>query len=117
MPDELRQAFTNVIVNSVQAMKGTGVLTVATAAIDGMITVRIQDSGPGIPRPYLTKIFDPFFTTKIQGEGTGLGLTVTRRLILKYGGQIQIESEEGRGTVCLITFPVTGPLSGREPPK
>jgi len=117
MPDELRQAFTNVIVNSVQAMKGTGVLTVATAATDGMITVRIQDSGPGIPRPYLTKIFDPFFTTKIQGEGTGLGLTVTRRLILKYGGQIQIESEEGRGTVCLITFPMTGPLPGKEPPK
>ena len=116
MPDELRQVFTNVIMNSVQAMKGRGLLTVATAATDGMITVRIQDSGPGIPRPYLTKVFDPFFTTKKQGEGTGLGLTVARRIVLKYGGQIQVESEEGRGTVCLITFPVTGSSPGKEGP-
>jgi signal transduction histidine kinase len=116
-PEELRQAFTNVIMNAVQAMKGIGMLSVTTGVTDGMIEVKIRDSGPGIPRPYLSKVFDPFFTTKKQGEGTGLGLTTTRRIVMKSGGHIQIQSEEGRGTLCLITFPVTGPSPGKEEPK
>ena len=116
-PEELRQAFTNVIMNAVQAMKGIGMLSVSTGVTNGMIEVRIRDSGPGIPRPYLHKVFDPFFTTKKQGEGTGLGLTTTRRIVMKCGGHIQIQSEEGRGTLCLITFPVTGPSPEREEPK
>jgi len=115
-PEELRQAFTNVIMNAVQAMKGIGMLSVTTGVTDGMIEVRIRDSGPGIPRPYLHKVFDPFFTTKKQGEGTGLGLTTTRRIVMKCGGHIQIQSEEGRGTLCLITFPVAGPSPEREEP-
>jgi two-component system NtrC family sensor kinase len=113
MPEDLRQVFLNIITNSVQAMKGKGLLTVATRAQDGLIEVRIQDSGPGIPRPYLTKIFDPFFTTKQQGEGAGLGLTIARRIVMKCGGQIHIESDEGRGTVCVITFPATSSLPGK----
>lgn len=116
-PEDLRQAFRHVLTNAVQAMQGKGALTVATDVHEGQISVTIHDSGPGIPRPYLTKIFDPFFTTKEQGEGTGLGLTIARRLIMKYGGHIQIESEEGQGTTCLITFRVTGssPEQGRPP--
>jgi signal transduction histidine kinase len=65
----------------------------------------ITDSGPGIPKQHLSKIFDPFFTTKGQGEGSGLGLTVARRIIRKFGGDIRIESKEGSGTTCIVTLP------------
>lgn len=109
VPEELRQVFMNIIANSVQAMQGKGLLSLFTEAKDGMVVVTIRDSGPGIPKPYLPKIFDPFFTTKGQGSGTGLGLTVANRIITKYGGRIQIESEEGHGTLCRITIPVHGP--------
>jgi signal transduction histidine kinase/HAMP domain-containing protein len=105
-PEDIRQAFMQVIANAVQAMRGKGSLSLSTEARDGAIKVVILDSGPGIPRPYLAKIFDPFFTTKGQGEGSGLGLTIVRRIVTKYGGQIHIDSEEGRGTTCTITFPV-----------
>lgn len=105
-PEDIRQAFMHIIRNSVQAMHGKGSLSLSTELLDGTIQVVIRDSGPGIPRPYLTRIFDPFFTTKGQGDGSGLGLTIARRIVTTYGGQIQIDSEEGRGTTCVITFPV-----------
>jgi signal transduction histidine kinase len=114
LPDEIRQIFLNVLANAAQAMKGRGTLTVGTEAGDGAITVRIRDSGPGIPKLYLSKVFDPFFTTKQQGEGAGLGLTIARRLVMKCGGQIRIESEEGRGTVCVISFPLAASPAGKE---
>ncbi|MGH7166849.1 MAG: ATP-binding protein [Nitrospiraceae bacterium] len=113
VPEELRQVFLNIIANSVQAMQGKGLLALFTEAKESMVVVTIRDSGPGIPKPYLAKIFDPFFTTKGQGSGTGLGLTVANRIITKYGGRIQIESEEGHGTLCLITIPVHGPSHPR----
>lgn len=105
LPDQLRQAFTNVMMNAIQAMKGRGTLRLATARTDSSIVVTIADSGPGIPKQYLSKLFDPFFTTKEQGEGSGLGLTVAHRIIKKFGGEIRIESQEGSGTTCLITLP------------
>ena len=114
VPDEVRQAFVNVMTNSVQAMQGEGVLFLATETQEGAVKVTIRDSGPGIPKPYLGRVFDPFFTTKGQGEGTGLGLTVVQRIVTKYGGRIQIQSEEGRGTSCFITFPVHASTSSRE---
>ena len=70
-----------------------------------MITIKIRDNGPGIPKQHLRKVFDPFFTTKGQGEGSGLGLTVAQRLIKKFGGEIRLESPEGQGTTCVITLP------------
>jgi signal transduction histidine kinase len=116
-PDDVRQAFMNVIRNSVQAMQGRGQLALSTEAGSGTITVSIRDTGPGIPKPYLTRVFDPFFTTKRQGAGAGLGLTIARRIVTKYGGQIQIESEEGRGTTCVITFPASDSRPEREVPR
>ena len=104
-PDQLKQAFTNVMINAIQAMKGRGILRIATARTDSSVVVTIADSGPGIPKRYLSKLFDPFFTTKEQGEGSGLGLTVAHRIIKKLGGEIRIESQEGSGTTCLITLP------------
>jgi signal transduction histidine kinase len=106
LPDQLRQALANLMTNAVQAMKGAGTLTLATALSDHAGIATIADSGPGIPKQHLPKIFDPFFTTKGQGEGSGLGLTVARRIIRKFGGDVRIESVEGRGTTCTVTLPI-----------
>ncbi|HEX6824945.1 MAG TPA: ATP-binding protein [Nitrospiraceae bacterium] len=105
LPDQLRQAFTNLLTNAIQAMKGRGVLRLSTSLTETSVVTIITDSGPGIPKQHLSKIFDPFFTTKGQGEGSGLGLTVARRIIKKFGGDIRIESQEGSGTSCIVTLP------------
>ncbi|MEI8014999.1 MAG: ATP-binding protein [Nitrospira sp.] len=106
LPDQLRQAITNVLMNAIQAMKGRGILCLSTALTGTSAVITIGDSGPGIPKQHLSKVFDPFFTTKGQGEGSGLGLTVARRIIKKFGGDIRIESQEGNGTSCIVTLPV-----------
>jgi signal transduction histidine kinase len=105
LPDQLRQAFTNLLTNAVQAMKGRGILHLSTSLTETSVVTTIADSGPGIPKQHLSKIFDPFFTTKGQGEGSGLGLTVARRIIKKFGGDIRIESQEGTGATCIVTLP------------
>jgi two-component system, NtrC family, sensor kinase len=111
LPDQLRQAFTNLLMNAVQAMKGKGTLRLSTTVAETTVVATIADSGPGIPREHLSKIFDPFFTTKGQGEGSGLGLTVARRIIKKFGGDIRLESVEGTGTSCMVTLPVISSVS------
>ncbi|MFO0701144.1 MAG: ATP-binding protein [Nitrospira sp.] len=110
-PEQLRQALVNLVTNAAQAMRGTGTLTLTTAVSDQTVTTTIADSGPGISKQHLSKIFDPFFTTKGQGEGSGLGLTVARRIIRKFGGDIRIESDEGHGTVCSVTLPLSSASS------
>jgi len=115
-PDQLRQALVNLVTNATQAMKGTGTLTLTTAASDHTVTATIADSGPGISKQHLSKVFDPFFTTKGQGEGSGLGLTVARRIIRKFGGDLRIESVEGQGTTCVVTLPIGSPLSSEGGP-
>jgi PAS domain S-box-containing protein len=106
-PLELRQVFANILSNAIQAMNGKGALFVGTEADTSAITVRIRDTGPGIPAAYVSKIFDPFFTTKKQGEGAGLGLTIAHRLVTKLGGRILVESGEGQGTTFIMTFPIS----------
>jgi signal transduction histidine kinase len=106
-PDDLRQVLVQVMRNAVQAMKGIGRLEIATEAAKGVVSIRIKDSGPGIPSAYLNKVFDPFFTTKAQGEGRGLGLTIARRLVEGMGGRIWIDSQEGKGTTVEIALPVS----------
>ncbi len=106
-PDDLRQILVQVLRNAVQAMKGRGRMEISTEAGNGVISIKIKDSGPGIPTIYLTKVFDPFFTTKAQGEGRGLGLTIARRLVEGMGGRIWIDSQEGKGTTVEIALPAT----------
>ncbi len=106
LPDQLRQAFTNLLLNAIQAVNGHGTLHLSTSLIDTSVVTTIADSGPGIPKEYLSKIFDPFFTTKGQGEGSGLGLTVARRIIRKFGGDIRIENQGPSGASCIVTLPV-----------
>lgn len=106
LPDQLRQAFLNLLTNAAHAMKGNGTLTLTTVVADQHVTITIADSGPGIAKQHLSKVFDPFFTTKEQGEGSGLGLTVARRIVRKFGGDIRIECADDRGTACLVTLPI-----------
>lgn len=93
---ELNQVWMNLIDNALDALKGGGRLTVLAAVEDGRVAVRIQDDGPGIPPELVGKIFDPFFTTKDVGHGTGLGLDIVRRILLRIGGEISVESAPGR---------------------
>ncbi len=105
-PEELLQVFVNVITNAMQAMQGRGTLRVSTHRENGAVAVDISDSGPGIPQDIREKIFDPFFTTKKPGEGTGLGLHISRTIVKKFGGRIVVSSQEGRGTTFQLQFPV-----------
>jgi len=112
-PDQLQQALAHLITNAVQAMKGSGTLTLTTSLSDHTGTAIIADSGCGIIKDHLSKIFDPFFTTKGQGEGAGLGLTVARRILRKFGGDVRIESSEGEGATCMVTVPIATASEGK----
>lgn len=105
-PGELQQVFVNIINNAVQAMQGKGKLTLSTGSAGGSVVVRISDTGPGISKEHLGKIFDPFFTTKEIGMGTGLGLNIAYRIVTKYMGKIEVESEEGKGATFIIKLPI-----------
>jgi len=101
----LRQAFMNVILNAEHAMKEKGgVLTIKTKEDESFIVIEISDCGEGIPKNLLDKIFEPYFTTK--NDGTGLGLTLTYKVIKEHGGDIHVYSALGKGTTFRITLPV-----------
>jgi len=103
--DQMRQAFTNLGVNALEAMPQGGVLKVTVLEnAQGKIMLRFSDTGKGIPKEAQTKVFDPFFTTK-EG-GTGLGLSIVHRIITQHGGDISVEGEEGRGTIFTISLPL-----------
>jgi len=93
---ELNQVWTNLIDNAVQAMDGEGTLTIRTAQVDDSLLVEIADTGSGIPAEVKDRIFEPFFTTKPVGEGTGLGLDISWRIVVnKHHGDIRVESSPG----------------------
>ena len=101
----LQQALLNLLINAIQAMPNGGTLTIAICAGETPNEIRIDvaDTGIGIPAEQLDSIFDPFFTTKKEGEGTGLGLSVTYGIIKKQGGRITVQSTPGKGT-CFSVF-------------
>ncbi|WP_338760834.1 ATP-binding protein [Bernardetia sp. ABR2-2B] len=105
-PDELMQVWTNLIHNAIQAMKGKGELSIATQNKQDKVVVSIQDTGGGIPIEIQDKIFDAFFTTKVVGEGSGLGLDITRKIIEKHNGKIWFETQEGVGTTFFVEIPI-----------
>jgi signal transduction histidine kinase len=92
---ELNQVWTNIIDNAIDAMGGKGELRIRTYREDDCVVVEIADNGPGIPADIQSHIFEPFFTTKAVGEGTGLGLDTTLRIVKKHRGSIQVSSEPG----------------------
>jgi PAS domain S-box-containing protein len=108
-PGQLQQVFLNLIVNAEQAMKkanGKGTLTITTEVKDNNIYTSFQDDGPGISKENLSHLFEPFFTTKDVGEGTGLGLSLSRSIILEHNGIMRVESEFGHGATFIIELPI-----------
>jgi signal transduction histidine kinase len=106
---ELNQVWTNLIDNAVQAMGGSGTLTVRTSQKDDSVVVGIGDTGPGVPPEIVGRIFEPFFTTKPVGEGTGLGLDISWRIVVKkHHGDIRVTSEPG-DTWFRVRLPLTAP--------
>ena len=117
-PNELNQVWTNIIHNAIQAMKGTGILTIETYRgprpsdpephdVTACVGVLITDTGPGIPLEIQDKIFDPFFTTRDQGEGSGLGLGIARQIVERHHGEIRVQSRPGK-----TSFEILLPLAG-----
>ncbi|MFI6035948.1 ATP-binding protein [Streptomyces sp. NPDC051315] len=111
-PAELNQVWTNLIDNAVFAMNSTGgegTLTVRTAREGDRLLVEFRDTGPGVPADIRSRIFDPFFTTKPVGEGTGLGLDISWRIVVnKHHGSLQVESQPG-DTRFQVLLPLTAP--------
>lgn len=106
---QIEQVLFNIILNSIQAIGSDGDVRIHTSKTNnGFIEVRIEDTGPGIPKDHIHKIFDPFFTTKHVNEGTGLGLSVCMGIIKKHNGFIDVESEYGKGAAFIIKLPITG---------
>ncbi len=104
---ELNQVWTNLIDNAVAAMDGHGTLTVRTSRVGDEVQVEIGDTGPGVPDEIKSRIFEPFFTTKPFGEGTGLGLDISWRIVVnKHHGDLSVESSPG-DTRFRVRIPIT----------
>jgi len=112
----LRQVLMNLLLNATYFTPEGGSITIATAADaahsrpglagrSSMVRLTVRDTGAGIAPEIAGKIFDPFFTTKPVGEGTGLGLTISHRIVEEHGGSIDVESAPGKGTTFVITLP------------
>jgi signal transduction histidine kinase len=93
------------LTNAAQAIGSDGSITIGMEDMGEQLEIRISDSGKGIPKENMDKIFEPFFSTKSPGEGTGLGLFVTRGIIEKLGGMIKAESTIGQGTRFCVRLP------------
>ncbi|NJM57809.1 MAG: GHKL domain-containing protein [Synechococcales cyanobacterium RU_4_20] len=103
-PDELIQVWNNLIHNAIQAMEGKGMLTITTTMHGDQVIIKIQDTGQGIDPIHQERIFEPFFTTKAQGEGSGLGLHIVKKIIEKHQGKISLTSQPG-DTCFMIQIP------------
>ena len=111
---ELNQVWTNLLDNAIDAVAGHGKIEVSARRENGRVLVEISDDGPGIPQDVQGRMFEPFFTTKDVGKGTGLGLDISRRVVVDdHGGDIRVESRPGE-----TRFEVRLPISpaGEETP-
>ncbi|MGN6793395.1 MAG: ATP-binding protein [Streptosporangiaceae bacterium] len=114
-PAELNQVWTNLIDNAVSAMDGTGTLTIRTAPDRDKLLVEFADTGPGIPDDIKDRIFEPFFTTKPVGQGTGLGLDISWRIVVtRHHGDLKVQSVPG-DTRFRVWLPVTASQAADDP--
>ncbi len=104
-PNMLNQVFMNILVNACQSIEKSGKITITTKFINDSLIVKIKDTGRGIPKDQISKIFSAGYTTKGVGVGTGLGLAISEKIIQKHEGEIQVSSEEEKGTEFTITIP------------
>jgi signal transduction histidine kinase len=108
---QIEQVLVNLIQNAIHAMPQGGTLRVSMSQAEEAVALAVQDSGIGIPPENLRRIFDPFFTTKPEGEGTGLGLSVSYGIITRHHGRIDVDSTVGQGTTVTILLPKHQPAA------
>ncbi len=106
--DKVQQILINLLRNAAQACGDGGRVAIQTATEPGRVSIQVADDGPGISQELRTRIWEPFYTTK-GGDGLGLGLEITRKLVEAHGGEIQLESPESGGATFLIVLPVEPP--------
>ena len=104
-PNPLRQVLLNLATNAIQASGRAGNVTILVRQTGKETTLSVKDEGEGIPREHMQRIFEPFFTTKSPDQGTGLGLFVSRNMVEKLGGEIEAESQLGRGSTFRVKLP------------
>lgn len=108
-PGDLNEVWSNIIDNAVQAMNGSGTLTLRTMRDGDTVRIEICDDGPGVPKDIIDRVFTPFFSTKPFGEGTGLGLDLASRIVIeKHHGNLRVESEPG-DTRFIVSLPLQAP--------
>jgi hypothetical protein len=100
---QIHQVILNLVLNAIQALDGPGTITVSVSSTDSMASVSVEDTGPGISPQTLPNIFRPFFTTK--GHGTGLGLSLAKRIVEDHGGTIEVTSKLGQGSKFTLLLP------------
>jgi signal transduction histidine kinase len=101
--DQMTQVFLNILLNAIEASpRGGRVFIRRTNQENGRLVVAVEDTGEGIPRENLDKLFDPFFSTK--KKGTGLGLPIVKSIVEGHDGEIEVESEPGKGTRIIVTL-------------
>jgi len=112
--DRIEQVFLNLVMNAAEAMEGGGTLSIATSreTEGGAIRITFEDTGPGMDAEIQKRIFDPFFSTKEVGAGTGLGLSVSYRVVEDHGGRILLDSEPGKGARFTVILPIDGGEAG-----
>lgn len=117
VPGDVKQVLVNLIINATHAIADAssetrnekGVITIQTRRADEGVTIRVADTGGGVPESVRGRIFEPFFTTRKNGKGTGQGLAISRSLIeKKHGGTISFVTETGRGTTFIVCLPLHG---------
>ena len=106
VPNQLIQVFKNVLINAAHATdNATGVISIETRDVNGVVEINISDNGTGIDQQALKRVLDPFFTTKEVGEGTGLGLSIAHQIVKAHQGKIAVDSEVNAGTTVTIQLP------------
>jgi two-component system, NtrC family, sensor kinase len=105
-PGLLNQALLNLVANALDALAGSGEVTIATNVRQGNFELTVSDTGPGIPAALLDRVLEPFFTTKPVGQGTGLGLSIAYSIAKKHGGELTVGSAPGGGAQVTLSFPL-----------
>ena len=112
--EEIQLVLFNILRNSIQALSDKGRIDIHTGLEGDLVSVSIQDDGPGIPKDHLNRVFDPFFTTKGPDEGEGLGLYIVRQIVSRYQGTIDVENAESGGAQFMIRFPIANRTQNQE---
>lgn len=105
IPSQLNQVLLNLLVNAAQAIIDRGIITISTGCDAQWVWFSVADTGPGIAAEQLEQIFQPFYTTKPKGQGTGLGLALSRSIVEKHKGLLEVQSTPGAGSCFTVKIP------------